>query len=217
MFSIPRDRMIVACVLTLMMIVSVGHAQQKNFRPVSDMATFRKQFVAESSKVQTISSDFKQQKQLLALTETITSTGKFWFKRPVQVRIDYLKPFVYQMIMSGDRMQVRDDQKATTFNTKSNKLFQQVNKIMVDCISGSILESSDFTSKVFENDLAYRIELTPVSKTLKGFFEVIIVLVDRKDYSVDSIEMNEPGGDTTTITFTNKLLNQPVGDEVFKF
>jgi outer membrane lipoprotein-sorting protein len=215
MFNVPRKKLIVAWVMTLMVVS--GYAQQKNFQPVSDMAAFRKQFVAESSKVQTISSDFKQQKQLLALTETITSTGKFWFKRPVQVRIDYLKPFVYQMIMSGDKMQVRDDQKASTFNTKSNKLFQQVNRIMVDCISGSILESNDFTSKVFENGLAYRMELTPVSKTLKGFFETIIVIVEKKDYSVDSIQMNEPGGDTTTITFTNKLLNQPVGDEIFKF
>lgn len=215
MFSIVQKKLVIAGVMLFM--AASGYAQQKNFQPVSDMTAFRKQFAAESSKVETISSDFKQQKQLVALTETITSTGKFWFKRPVRVRIDYLKPFVYQMIMNGDKMQVRDDQKASTFNTKSNKLFQQVNRIMVDCISGSILESNDFTSKVFENGLAYRIELTPISKSLKGFFDTIIVVVEKKDYSVESIQMNEPGGDMTTITFTNKLINQPVGDEIFKF
>lgn len=190
---------------------------QKDFKPVSDLAAFRKTFAEESSKIQSITSDFKQQKQLIALTETITSTGKFWFSRPKRVRIEYQKPFVYRMIMNGDKLSVRDDQKENTVNIKSNKLFQQVNRIMVDCIQGTILESKDFTSKVFEDESVYRMEMVPTTKTLKDFFVSIVLLIDKKDYSVNSIQMNESGGDYTVITFLNKKLNQPVPNEVFSF
>jgi outer membrane lipoprotein-sorting protein len=192
-------------------------AQSKNFTEVSDIPGFRKKFGIESEKVQTIASDFKQQKQLTALTETITSTGKFWFKRADKVRIDYQNPFVYRMIMNGDKMQVKDDQKESTVNVKSNRLFQQVNRIMVDCIQGTILESKDFSTKVFENENTFRLEMTPVAKGLRDFFKVIVVTVDKKDYAVNSIEMNEPAGDFTIITFTSKIVNQPVNDEIFKF
>jgi outer membrane lipoprotein-sorting protein len=192
-------------------------AQTQNFKEVSDLPDFRKKFALESAKVQSITSDFKQQKQLLALTETITSTGKFWFKRSDKIRIDYQKPFIYRMIMNGDKMQVKDDQKESTVNVKSNRLFQQVNRIMVDCIQGTILESKDFSTKVFENETTFRLEMTPVVKGLRDFFKTIVVLVDKKDYAVNSIEMNEPAGDFTIITFTSKIVNQPVNDEIFNF
>jgi outer membrane lipoprotein-sorting protein len=59
--------------------------------------------------------------------------------------------------------------------------------------------------------------MTPTSKSLKGFFETVVLVVDKKDYSVHSIKMNEPSGDTTMITFTEKKLNVSIGDEVFNF
>jgi outer membrane lipoprotein-sorting protein len=190
-------------------------AQYTGYKSINDLAAFKKQFATESAKVQSITSDFVQQKELLALTETITSSGKFWFKRSNRVRIDYTKPFTYRMVMNGDKMLVKDDQKESRVNVKSNKLFQQVNKIMIDCVQGTILDSKDFTTRVFENDKMYLLEMTPVSKTLKDFFQTIVLSVEKKDYSVKSIDMNEPTGDKTTITFSNKVLNTQVADEVF--
>ena len=198
-----------------LMFTLQASAQYAGYKSISDLAAFKKQFATESAKVQSITSDFVQQKELLALTETITSSGKFWFKRSNRVRIDYTKPFTYRMVMNGDKMLVKDDQKESRINVKSNKLFQQVNKIMIDCVQGTILDSKDFTTRVFENDKTYLLEIKPVSKTLKEFFQTIVLSVEKKDYSVKSIDMNEPSGDKTTITFSNKVLNAQVADEVF--
>src|SRR5689334_13302253 len=125
-------------------------AQYTGFKPVADLAAFKKQFATESAKVATITSNFTQVKTLTPLTETITSTGKFWFQRSNRVRIDYQKPFHYLIVMNGDKMLVKNDQKENRINVKSNKLFQQVNRIMIDCVQGTILDSKDFTTKVFE-------------------------------------------------------------------
>jgi outer membrane lipoprotein-sorting protein len=199
----------------VLMLTLQASAQYAGYKSISDLAAFKKQFATESAKVQSITSDFVQQKELLALTETITSSGKFWFKRSNRVRIDYTKPFTYRMVMNGDKMLVKDDQKESRINVKSNKLFQQVNKIMIDCVQGTILDSKEFTTRVFENDKTYLLEMTPVSKTLKEFFQTIVLSVEKKDYSVKSIDMNEPSGDKTTITFSNKVLNAQVADEIF--
>ena len=200
----------------LLLLTSVESAgQHAGYKPVVDLTTFKKTFKSESAKVTTIKSDFTQEKILSALTEKITSTGKFWFKRNNRVRIEYLKPFSYLMIMNADKIHVRDNQKENTINVKSNKIFQQVNRIMIDCVQGTILESKDFSTKVFENEKEYLLEMIPASKSLRDFFQTILLKVDKRDYSVNVIEMNEPGGDQTIISFHNKKLNEQVGDAVF--
>jgi outer membrane lipoprotein-sorting protein len=190
-------------------------AQYAGYKPVADLAAFKKKFASESVSVTTITSDFKQEKTLSALTEKITSTGKFWFKRNNRVRIEYVKPFFYLVIMNADKIYVRDSQKENSINVNSNKVFQQVNRIMIDCVQGTILESKDFSTKVFENEKVYLLEMSPVSKSLRDFFQTIVLKVDKSDYSVNTIEMNEPGGDQTIISFQNKKLNEQVADAVF--
>jgi outer membrane lipoprotein-sorting protein len=186
------------------------------YKPVRDIAVFKENFKRESAKVETIESDFTQEKHLLALTEKVTSTGKFWFKRSNKVRIDYEKPFLYRLIINGDKMLVKDDQQENRVNVKSNKLFQQVNRIMVDCIQGSIMDNTDFTSNVVENEQFFQLQMTPRSKALKEFFQLIVLTVDKADYSASALEMIEPSGDKTVLKFNNKTVNKSINEEVFR-
>ncbi len=212
---------IIACKVLFFGIVFLSgfkvSGQYSGYAPVSDLTSFKKEFAVQSSKINTITSSFTQEKLLIALTEKITSHGNFRFKRSNKVRIEYTKPFSYTLIMNGDKMLVKDDQKETQVNVRSNRLFQQINRIMIDCVQGTILDSKDFTSRVFESDTRYLLEMRPVSKSLREFFQTILLVVEKNDYSVHAIEMNEPSGDNTIITFTNKKLNEPLADSVFTF
>src|SRR5882762_9892477 len=190
-------------------------AQYPGYHSITDLPAFKKQFTAQSLTVSTITSNFTQEKILSELTEKIISKGKFWFKRSDKVRIEYREPFFFLMLVNGDKMLVRDDQKENKINIRSNKLFQQVNRIVIDCVQGTILDSKDFSVKVFEDDKTFLMEMTPSSKGLREFFETIVLTVEKKDYSAKTIEMNEPLGDVTTLFFTNKKLNEPVSDAIF--
>jgi outer membrane lipoprotein-sorting protein len=194
-----------------------AYSQHQGYRPVGDLGAFKKQFAAESSKIASIESTFTQEKVLTALTEKITSTGKFWFKRSNKVRIEYIKPYTYTMIMNGDKMLFRDDQKENKVNVRSNKLFQQINQIMIDCVQGTVLESKDFNVKVFEDEKTYLLEMDPTARSLREFFSTIVLKVDKKDFAANSIEMNERSGDRTTILFKDKNLNAQISDAVFAF
>ena len=80
---------------------------------------------------------------------------------------------------------------------------------------GTALNNPDFKTRVFENKNSSLIELTPVTKGLKELFKSINIIVDKKDFSVSSIEMQELSGDNTLIRFTNKELNVTIPDTLF--
>lgn len=189
--------------------------QPTGFSPIQDVESFKKQFALQSAKVTSIKSDFVQEKTLTLLTEKIVSKGDFLFKRSNKVRIEYKTPYSYLLIINGDQMISKDGEKESRINVSSNKMFSQVNRIIVDCVQGTILDNKDFSVKVFESASAYRLELTPQHKVMKEFFQSIHIVMERSDYSVSVIEMNESGGDQTVMRFTNKQFNSNISDEVF--
>lgn len=190
-------------------------AQYASYKTVADLSKFKEQFSAVAQKTATIKSDFVQEKNLSMLSEKIVSKGKFWFKKDNMVRMEYNQPFQYLMIINKNNVYVKDGQKENKISTKSNKLFQQINTITVDCVQGTALNNPDFKIRVFENSLSYLIELSPVAKNLQEFFKNINVVVEKKDYSVARIEMHELSGDNTIINFTNKELNVNIPDALF--
>lgn len=190
-------------------------AQYAGYTPVADLAKFKTAFSAATQKTTSMKSDFIQEKNMAMLSEKIVSRGNFWFKKESRVRMEYNQPFKYLMILNKDKVYVKDGQKESRVSTKSNKLFQQINRIMIDCMQGTALGNTDFTTRVFENKNAALIELVPVTKGLKELFKSINVVVDKKDFSVTSIEMKELSGDNTIIRFTNKEPNAIIPDTMF--
>lgn len=214
-----RHRCICTVVLSVLLssLPLLVAGQYPGYQTVKDPDAFRLSFGLATSKVRSIESDFLQEKVLLALTERITSKGKFWFKRESKVRMDYLTPFEYKMIINGDNVYFNDGQKETQVNVRSNRLFQQVNRIMIECMQGTILESKEFDIRAFENGNSYLIELKPLSGAFRKIFDMIILIIDKESASPEVIRMNEPSGDNTVITLTNKVVNGGLSDEIFAY
>ena len=199
----------------LLLFCTCVRAQHPGYRPVTDLAAFKEKFAAASRQTQSIKADFVQEKNLSLLTEKITSKGKFWFKKDKLVRMEYNQPFQYLLVINNNTVLVKDGQKENKISAKSNKLFQQINRMMVDCVQGTALSNPDFTITVFENTGSCLIELSPVTKGMKDYFKNINIIVAKKDYSVNKLEMYEQSGDNTIINFINKELNVAIPDALF--
>ena len=205
-------------IVTILVFLAAGfwaNAQYAGFIPVKDMEKFKTAFALAAQKTNSIKSDFVQEKVLSMLSEKITSKGRFWFKKDNRVRMEYYHPYQYLMILNKDKVYVKDGQKENKISTRSNKMFQQINKIMVDCMQGTALNNTDFKTRVFENKSNSLVELVPVTKGLKELFKAITVTIDNKDFSVSVIEMQELSGDNTIIRFLNKNLNADIQDMLF--
>jgi outer membrane lipoprotein-sorting protein len=199
----------------LFSVVCLAQAQYPGYKSISDASDFKAKFATASQKLTTIKSDFVQEKELSMLSEKIVSKGKFWFKRESAVRMEYTQPFQYLMIINGSKIYIKDSQKENRISAKSNKLFEQINKIMMDCVNGSALSNADFTTRIFEAPDAYLVELSPVNKNLKNLFQHINLIVSKKEYAVTKIEMHEPSGDNTTISYLNRETNVSLPDALF--
>ncbi|HNS11584.1 MAG TPA: outer membrane lipoprotein carrier protein LolA [Bacteroidia bacterium] len=201
--------------VALLLLPLVTFSQKSTFQPVKDEASFRMKFSEAAAKINTIQADFLQEKNLTVLDEKIVSKGKFWFKKLNMVRMEYTNPYKYLMVINQDKMTIKDDAKTTTMSSRSNKLLEYVNKIIIDCVQGTAIDSKDFAVKVLESEKQYLLELAPVKKELREFFSAINLFIDKSDNSVQRMEMKEPNGDSTLFTFMNKIFNESIPDPFF--
>ncbi|OFX22462.1 MAG: hypothetical protein A2041_08195 [Bacteroidetes bacterium GWA2_31_9b] len=193
-----------------------GKAQEIGFKPVNNSTEFKNKINLLTSNTQTIQSDFVQEKHLSFLSENIISKGKFIFKAPNQLRWEYSEPFVYIIVFNNKNIYIKDDGKVSTFDTQSNKMFSEINYMMIGTIQGSLFNDSErFTVKYFESDKHYLLELEPKMAEMKSMLKSIKIFIDKTDNSVSSIKMIETSDDYTSIEFVKRKLNLPVENEKF--
>lgn len=190
-------------------------AQYAGYKAVQDVANFKKQFADASKKMKSLRSEFVQEKNLSMLSEKIVSKGKFWFKRDNLVRMEYDKPYKYLVVINKTNVYLKDEQKENKISSRSSKTFQQINRIIVDCVQGTALDNPDFNTRIFESKDGWLVELSPKEKGLKDMFKNINLFVDKKDYGVVKMDMIEQTGDNTLISFPNKELNVEIPDALF--
>ena len=86
----------------------------KGFTSIKDIADFKKKF--------TIKSDFTQEKNLSVLSEKIKSKGVFMFMKQNRTRMEYTSPFKYLLVINGDKVFIKDEQKSNSFSSYSSRL-----------------------------------------------------------------------------------------------
>jgi len=192
-----------------------GLAQYTGYTLSNHPEIFRKSFAEATASIESIQSGFSQEKTLTMLSEKMNSTGKFWYRKKDKLRMEYIQPYPYLMILSSGKIFVKDGQKENQFSANSSKIFQEVNRILIDCVSGNMLNNPDFQARIFENAGSFLIEFQPVAKNLKELYKNINIVIDKKDYTATVVEMIEVSGDKTIIRFQNKVLNAPIPDSVF--
>lgn len=212
-----RQFSLVVSLLVILISCFPYHVLSQN-KPMNaaSVETLRGQVKELAHQTQTITSDFIQEKNMAMITEKIISRGKFYFKKEKMLRWEYVDPFSYLIIIRNDQISVKDEHKVTHFNVKSNKVFLEINRIILGSLQGTLLyDKVNFTPAFLENPSSYIVTLKPLTQKLKESISEIVIHFDRKDFTVNRVEMFEPGGDRTRINFTNKKLNQPISDEKF--
>ncbi len=199
----------------ILMLPVIASAQYPGYSPVIDAELFRKKFSEQAALTKSLESDFEQEKHMSLLSEKIISKGKFWFRREQKVRMEYITPSPYLVIMDADKVSIRSGKKETSVSTGGNRLFKQLSRIISDCVRGTVVTNPDFKVKFYEAPAGYLIEMIPVSKALKEFFSRIVVYADRKSMQVDKVELFEPSGDYSILRFQNRKTNVPLSDSLF--
>ncbi len=190
---------------------------QTNYVPVADKTDFIRQYQTACAQIKSMQCQFEQVKEITLMKNTLKSSGEMFFRNDSKFKIAYQKPNVYIFALDGDKIFMKDgDRAATSANTKSNKLFQQISKITMNMIDGKIFDAQEFDIEIFENDTQYMIQAIPKSKELKQYYNEIDLFGNKKVFLPESIVMKEVSGDMSTMTLKNTQTNITLRDEVFQ-
>ena len=203
-------------VLSFTCFAAVATAQPKGFHPVSNVPVFQQSLAKNTAAIQTIQSDFVQTKHLSLLSDKIISKGKFYYHKEDKVRIEYITPFQYLLVMNAGQIMVKDEQKTSKINTRNSKAMQSVNRIMIDCMRGTVFTNPDFKVAAYENGTDYLLSLVPANDAMRKMFKQIDVYLGKNNYDVDRLTMTEQGGDYSDMDFTHTQHNTTLNDALFK-
>lgn len=203
------------CLSFLPLVCCLQLLQAQIFVPVKDAEALKKNITAAQLKILTITCNFQQVKELSMLSEKAISNGRFYFKKESKVRLEYLTPSKSLIVMNEGKIFTHDGKNSSKTDTHRNKALQQLNNIIVGSINGSLFTGKDFTSKFFETAAQIIVELKPTSKVAQNILSNIVIVFVKKDFTAESIEMNETSGDKTLLTFSAKEINSVVNDSLF--
>jgi outer membrane lipoprotein-sorting protein len=131
------------------------------------------------------------------------------------LRWEYSSPSKYLIVINKDKVVIKDEKKTTKYDMNSNKVFKEINDIMLSCVQGTIFKSNKFKTAYFENDKFYKLELIPQVKNMKESFKKINLYFDKSVTSVAKMEMIEGNDDLTSLDFSNKKLNAAIAETIF--
>jgi outer membrane lipoprotein-sorting protein len=186
--------------------------------PMKDIAAFRQKLISVTAGINTIESDFIQEKKLSILSNTLVSKGHFCYRKENNIRWEYLQPYKYLIIISQDKIYIKEEKDQKQYDIQSNKMFQEMNKFISGCIQGDILKNDkEYKIGYFEDARYFFVTLVPVSEKMRQMLNEIQIWFDRTDLTVSRIRMMEQGGDYTKIDFVGKKLNTDIPIEKFSF
>lgn len=204
--------------VSALLICVISKAQETGFKSVADseIPVYRSKIDKTAAAMTSLQCSFTQKKIISVLSESVISKGKLLYKDGNKLCWEYSTPYYYLFALNGEKVYIKNDKTISQFDTKSNSLFKEISMLLLKSISGSgLIDTKKFDVSFFENPAILEVRLIPRNKTLKSLLNTITLYFEKATWLVQKIEMTEPSGDLTTITFSEVKLNQPVSDENF--
>lgn len=193
-----------------------GQTQGEPEVPVDKNRIFS-QIAASASQVQTLSSDFIQEKHFSMLKNVLFSKGHLYYKRNNQLRWELSEPTASGFAVNGKQAKRWDE---TSGNTRTFAVHEvPFIKVFTDQVFA--WAQADF--KWLQN--RYRIEvlnakpvdlkLSPILSQEKKYVDHLRITFTREVSHVQIVEVHEPDGDFTRIRFLDPKINEPLEDSLF--
>jgi outer membrane lipoprotein carrier protein len=163
-------------------------------------------------RTQDFTAAFRQDYAYKSFGRTATSTGTVAFKKPGQMRWDYLKPSKRSFVLSGDRIYAWDPeaQTLTRAEVKTSELSTSVTFLW-----GKGRLSDEFTIVRMPCAECQGILLALTPKKAESRFRELRLELDPKTAQVRKTVVVDPDGSENAIVFSDLKTNTGLGKEAF--
>jgi len=193
-------------------------SQNSNFIKMTDAekSIFIQNMQAASKTTHSLQCNFTQKKNSSLLDEAVISKGMMYFKAPDALRWEYTSPQAYAFVMNQGQSVVKNNKGITNLDAQSSQMIKNMTEMIMGMINGKgLIDNKNFSASYYTNQKQARIILTPKHSKIKMLFRSFQVYVDLKTYLANLIEMNEAGGDVTSISLSNIKKNIAIPDDRF--
>lgn len=165
-------------------------------------------------RLHSIQADFIQKKHLKILVHPLVSTGTFVFQAPRSLRWEYKTPVPSILLMHGGSVKkfvTRDGRRVQDKGVRLDSM-QLVLSQISSWLDGRFSDNEMFAVALADERTVL---LTPKSQALSALISTIeLKLADRQGY-VDEITIFEGPDAYTKMTFTNRVVNEEIPDNLF--
>jgi len=178
-----------------------------------EIAARLKQLESKLSKVRTLKVNFVQEKEMAILEQKLVIKGRITLQQPDRLAWRVNSPIRFAMILDGATLhQWSEDSGAVQqFSLADNPVFKTAMKQIQSWFSGNYLAlTSDFNVTLL-HDPPLTLLFTPrAGSATRDLITRIIMRFGTDEYFLDSLEVDETGGDKMRITFSQMELNPAV-------
>ncbi len=169
-----------------------------------------------SAGIETLSSDFIQEKYLAVFEEVMLSRGRFYFKQPDSLRWELTEPVATGFVLQGD------EGRRWHQRTGSEEHFDIDREPIMKIVAEQLFAwaGADFSwlrqnyRIAVEGRAPVRLRLEPLFET-GGFLDHLQIQFAASGRHVQIVELHEADGDFTRLRFENTRINQPLTRELF--
>lgn len=177
-----------------------------------EWSRFANELKRKSRDIQTIECRFTQTRRAAVLKQEVSKQGTFSYKRPEQIRLLFADGDC--IVMNGDRFRLVSGGKTTLVKTQSNPMLRELRRTLAACMTGDLdALTTAFAPRLTDRGGHYELRLVPRRK--QRLAEMLLV-ISKRDMSLDALRMTETSGDYLHYAFTDKRFNGPIADETFR-
>lgn len=188
----------------------------QEMQPITNGTDFEKKLKDAAGEIQSVESNFRQEKFMKVFSEKMVSTGMFYYRKPNKISMQYDKPMQYAVTINGDRLQTVTGGKKTTVNLGSNRMMAQMKGLIEASMIGNISAlDGEYDLHYFQSDSEYFVKISPTNKAVKAYIKEIGITFDKRTMGVKRLRMTENNDDYTDYIFTDSQYNTLQSDEKF--
>jgi len=171
---------------------------------------FKDEFIARmkssNDQINSIASDFVQERSLSIMEDVLVSSGEFFYKKPGLMKWDQQQPSKYYFILNGDKV-IRFDGKKRKVVPANSPQVTHFKEFIIGAVSGSIFENKLYNTEINKVGNRAMVVLIPQQKAMSKRIKKIHLEFDYEKMILLNLILFETDGDKTAIRFTNQKIN----------
>ena len=190
---------------------NVDASQRPEITPDNKSEAFAR-ISSESKNLQTISSDFTQERHLAVLKDPLLSIGRFGYIKPDSLYWEITKPVPsgFAMIGGKARRWMNNQRHSQSFDLEKEPVINMIVEQIFAWTRADFPWLEKRYTITVSDEIPTELRLVPLSSQEKKHISHLMVRFSKNWSQLNSVEIHEKGGDFTRIIFVNTILNQPL-------